>query len=137
MKASEAEHEQNMEMESLEEEFLTRQKARLEDMRAMLLRAHSGIEEEEKEWTESIHYGKPDNEDVAARILAGELDTALDRRLMRRLEYIQRALEKIEDGSYGICDATSKPISRGRLEAVPEAIYTIEAQRMREKGERV
>ena len=63
--------------ESVHEEFLTCQKARSEDVRAMLLRAHSGIEEEEKEWTESIHYGKPDNEDVAARILAGEDHTAL------------------------------------------------------------
>ena len=52
---------------------------------------------------------------------------------MRRLEYIQRALEKIEEGTYGICDATGKQISRGRLKAVPEAIYTIEAQKEHEQ----
>lgn len=60
----------------------------------MLSRAPAGIQEEE--WTESIHYGKPDTGNVAARILIGELDTAPDWRLMRRLEYIQRGVpEKI------------------------------------------
>ena len=133
METSGTEYGRDTETEALYEEFLARQKARLEDMRGMLLRAHAGVEEEEKEWLESIHYGRPDNEDVAARILAGELDTALDWRLTRRLGYIQRALQKIEEGTYGICDATGKQISRGRLEAVPEAIYTIEAQRELEK----
>ncbi|MGB3633644.1 MAG: TraR/DksA C4-type zinc finger protein [Rubrobacteraceae bacterium] len=133
MEAAGEGYERDLEPEALYKEFLIRQKARLEDMRAMLLRMHASIEEEEKEWTESIHYGKPDNEDVAARILAGDLDTALDWRLTRRLGYIQRALEKIEEGTYGICDATGKQISRGRLEAVPEAIYTIAAQREREQ----
>lgn len=133
METTRAKYESNRKTRTLDKEFLAGQRSRLEDMRAMLLRAHAGIEEEEREWTESIHYGKPDTEDVAARILAGELDTALDWRLMRRLGYIQRALGKIEDGSYGLCDATGESIPRGRLEAVPEAIYTIEAQKEHEK----
>jgi DnaK suppressor protein len=66
---------------------------------------------------------------VAARILAGEVDTALDQSIMRRLALIQRALKKIEGGTYGVCDETGEPIPRGRLEAAPEALYTIEAQR--------
>lgn len=117
----------------LEAEFVERQRERLEDMRLMLLRAHAGIEEEVREWSESSQYAHPDAEDVAARILAGEVDTALDRRIMRRLGMIQRALKKIEVGSYGICDDTGEPIPRARLEAVPEAVYTIEAQRERER----
>ena len=32
-----------------------------------------------------------------------------------------------------ICDDTGDPISKERLEAVPEAIYTIEAQKRREE----
>jgi DnaK suppressor protein len=43
--------------------------------------------------------------------------------------FVRRALQKIEEGTYGICDATGEPIPRGRLEAVPEAIYTLEAQK--------
>jgi DnaK suppressor protein len=44
-------------------------------------------------------------------------------------------LQKIEEGTYGTCDDTGEPIPRGRLEAMPEAIYTVEAQQRRE-GER-
>ncbi len=119
--------------EALDPQFVERQRARLEDMRRMLLRAHAGIEEEEREWSESSQYARPDAEDVAARILAGEVDTALDQAIMRRLALIQRALEKVGEGSYGVCDDTGEPIPRGRLEAVPEAIYTLEAQKARER----
>jgi len=51
------------------------------------------------------------------------VDTVLDRRLMRRLGLVERALEKIDEGTYGICDATGKRIPKGRLQAVPEAVY--------------
>lgn len=50
------------------------------------------------------------------------------------LKYIDRALEKIEDGTYGICDITGDEIPRGRLEAVPYATTTAKAQEMLEKG---
>lgn len=49
----------------------------------------------------------------------------------RTREYIQRineALERIENKTYGICKATGKPISKGRLEAVPHTRYSIEAK---------
>ena len=49
------------------------------------------------------------------------------------LKRIDRALEKIDEGTYGICDMTKKPIPKKRLEAVPYANYTIEAQEMLEK----
>jgi DnaK suppressor protein len=37
---------------------------------------------------------------------------------------IERALEKIKDGTYGFSDVSGKPIPRDRLEAMPEAIFT-------------
>jgi DnaK suppressor protein len=61
------------------------------------------------------------------------LDTVLDRQLMRRLGLVERGLAKIGEGACGHCDATGEHISRGRLEAVPEAVYTIEAQRALER----
>jgi DnaK suppressor protein len=42
---------------------------------------------------------------------------------------VERALQKIEEGTYGICDATGEPIPEGRLQASPEAIYTLQAQK--------
>lgn len=50
------------------------------------------------------------------------------------LKYIDRALEKIEEGTYGLCDVTGDKIPRKRLEATPYAIMTIESQERMEKG---
>lgn len=54
-----------------------------------------------------------------------------DRQLLRE---INTALQKIRDGSYGICEGTGKPISRARLEAQPWARFSIEHARQMEKG---
>jgi DnaK suppressor protein len=54
---------------------------------------------------------------------------------MRRLRFVERALEKIEEGTYSIWDAMGEQIPKGWLEAVPEAVYTIEAKRALEGEE--
>lgn len=54
-----------------------------------------------------------------------------DRVLLRE---INQGLAKIQDGTYGICEGTGKPISRARLEAQPWARYSIEYARLMERG---
>lgn len=49
------------------------------------------------------------------------------------LRQIDRALEKIEDQTYGICDVTGDEIPMPRLEAIPYATMTVKAQEMLEK----
>jgi DnaK suppressor protein len=53
---------------------------------------------------------------------------------MNVLRQIDRALEKIDDGTYGICDLTNEEIPLKRLEAIPYAIMTVKAQEQFEKG---
>lgn len=50
------------------------------------------------------------------------------------LRQVDRALEKIEDNTYGICDITGDEIPVKRLEAVPYATMTVQAQDKLEKG---
>jgi len=50
------------------------------------------------------------------------------------LRQIERALEKIEEGSYGVCDVSGDEIPLRRLEAVPYATMTVQAQEKYEKG---
>lgn len=50
------------------------------------------------------------------------------------LEEIDAALTRIEDGTYGICQATGKPIAKARLEANPWARYCVEHARKLEQG---
>jgi DnaK suppressor protein len=53
-----------------------------------------------------------------------------DRELIREINH---ALAKVQNGTYGICEGTGKPISKARLEAQPWAKYSIEHARMMEK----
>lgn len=50
------------------------------------------------------------------------------------LKQIDRALEKIEEGTYGICDITQDEIPIKRLEAIPYATMTVAAQEKFEQG---
>ncbi|MGC9454854.1 MAG: TraR/DksA family transcriptional regulator [Phycisphaerae bacterium] len=50
------------------------------------------------------------------------------------LQEIDEALERINNGTYGICLGTGKPINKPRLRARPWAKYCIEYARMVEKG---
>ncbi|MFW6119073.1 MAG: TraR/DksA family transcriptional regulator [Planctomycetota bacterium] len=46
---------------------------------------------------------------------------------------INRALAKIDDGTYGLCEDCAEPISRKRLSALPFARLCIECKREEEK----
>jgi len=50
------------------------------------------------------------------------------------LREIDEALERIKDGTYGVCVATGKAITKARLRAKPWAKYCIEYARKRELG---
>lgn len=61
------------------------------------------------------------------------LDIAqVDRNLIKEID---DALERIADGTYGICERTHKPISKDRLEELPWTRYSIEAARELERRE--
>ena len=47
--------------------------------------------------------------------------------------YLDRALERIENRTYGICKVTGNPISRERLEAVPHTEISIDAKRQQKR----
>ena len=50
------------------------------------------------------------------------------------LKQIERALAKIDEGTYGICDVTKEEIPVKRLDAIPYAVMTVKAQEDVEKG---
>jgi DnaK suppressor protein len=61
-----------------------------------------------------------------------EIEGTAVARNIERLKLIERALQKIEDGTYGFSDASGEAIQRERLEAVPEAIFTLAELEARE-----
>lgn len=57
-----------------------------------------------------------------------DLTNRLIERNRKFIKELNRALERIENGTYGICRATGKPIERGRLEFAPHTRYSIAAK---------
>ncbi|MFN3312278.1 MAG: RNA polymerase-binding protein DksA [Hyphomonas sp.] len=71
---------------------------------------------------------------------SAESDKALELRTRDRqrklISKIDAALRRIDDGSYGYCEATGEPIGLRRLEARPTATLSLEAQERHERKER-
>jgi DnaK suppressor protein len=56
-------------------------------------------------------------------------DVGVANDLDEKVGRIDRALEKLEEGSYGLCDVCGKPIAAGRLKAAPESVLCIDDAR--------
>jgi DnaK suppressor protein len=50
---------------------------------------------------------------------------AVHDKLQMTLADVERAMAKLEDGSYGRCDVCGEPIGEGRLEALPWAVRCV------------
>ena len=55
-----------------------------------------------------------------------ERDLALSARAREQVEEIDRALAKLDDGTYGICEVSGDPIPKARLQAIPQARERVE-----------
>ena len=80
---------------------------------------------------------KPDSSDRATIESERSLELRTRDRERKLLSKINKALKKLEDGSYGYCEETMKPISIKRLVARPIATLSVEAQEMHEKSEKI
>jgi DnaK suppressor protein len=120
----------------LDKKFVEEQERQLEELKEKLLGIQQGMNDDEQERAEEQRDTQLDSGDLSQEIFTREMDATIEEQVSRRLEDVERALEKVADGSYGICDDTGEEIPRGRLEAVPEAIRTVEAQQSFERERR-
>jgi len=77
------------------------------------------------------------NEQIEMVQLAGEREFAVIalEHQSRSLMQINNALERIDDGEFGVCMECEEPISPKRLAAVPWAAYCLRCQEMRDAQE--
>jgi DnaK suppressor protein len=122
----------NSKTPGLDEVFIERQRRQLTKLREELLRATRREEGEEAGIHAQSASEAREYEDDAQKLAMLEIDGTLVDRNVQRLARIERALQKIKDGTYGISDASGEPIPRERLEAMPEAIYTLSELKARE-----
>jgi DnaK suppressor protein len=74
-----------------------------------------------------------DSVDQASQSIEKELMFELSDNERTTLDMVEAAIRKIDNGTYGVCEATQKAITRARLEAIPYARYSIAYQNQLEQ----
>lgn len=114
---------------------VARQTLELERERLRSLRErieHDGSQADE---TGELASGPGDHlADHATETFMRELDEGLEENVEHLLAEIDAALERIDDGTYGICVVCGRPIDAERLQAVPYATLCIDDKRARERS---
>lgn len=100
------------------------------DLREQLVRQMNGLAKESAEQMPgySMHMADSGTDnfdrDFALSLLSSDQDAIYE---------IDEALKRIERGSYGTCELTGKAIPKARLDAIPWARFTVEAQAQLER----
>ncbi len=116
----------------MEEKEIAYFKKKLEAMSADLL---SGADKTISEMTDhSDNY--PDPTDRASAESDRNFELRIRDRERKLLNKIKSALERIDEGIYGICDACGDDIANERLEARPVTTYCIDCKTQQENKER-
>jgi DnaK suppressor protein len=119
--------------ESLSPEFIAQQRKRLETLRRQVLGSELDVNARSRDFTEEHGDEAEEFEDVAQDLAQEEVRQAQHDVDDQRVADILRALEKIDEGSYGRSDESGDPIPRARLEARPESVLTVEEEAERER----
>jgi DnaK suppressor protein len=122
--------------QELDQQFVENQRERLVGLRDELVRIKEGMSAEEKDLGETEGETTLDSGDLSQDMFTREMDASIGEQVERRLREVDRALQKVEEGTYGISDDSGETIPRGRLEAVPEALRTVEEQQRFEQERR-
>jgi DnaK suppressor protein len=96
---------------------------RLQAKRAEILE-QMGLLEQKPTDHGSISFGKRVGEGTSMAVDRLS-QVAVHDRLQATLADVERALAKLEEGSYGLCDACGEPINAERLEALPWAVLCV------------
>jgi DnaK suppressor protein len=119
--------------------FFQRQKARLLDLRDHFLDQMQSVAQDslrsraENNEASAVGQHQADagsdayEKDFALSLLSQEQDALYE---------IEEALKRIETGTYGVCEMSTKAIPHARLEAIPFARFTVECQQQLEKENR-
>jgi DnaK suppressor protein len=117
----------------LDKAYIERKRAQLLKLRAELLGADQDKVTEEADINATSSDTAQEYEDDAQRLTMLELDGTMAAHDRQRLAQVDRALQKIKEGTYGLSDASGKPIPVERLDAMPDALYTVAEQSARDK----
>ncbi|MEA2318535.1 MAG: DnaK suppressor protein [Solirubrobacteraceae bacterium] len=98
-------------------------RARLAELREPLARLSRPVER-----GAGLQFGKRIG-DGTTEAVSRLTDVGVGGRLEVSEQRVVRALEKLEQGTYGVCDACGRPIAGARLAAAPESVLCIDCAR--------
>ena len=120
-----------MKADLMDEKYLEKMKKQLLDAKAEIVKY---LMSENEEFERLIHDLDPkDLVDVAADDIDRRTLEALSNQDIKRINLIDSALSRINNGRYGLCLDCGKMISRERLKAIPYALKCISCQSKSEK----
>jgi DnaK suppressor protein len=116
----------------------TLDKKTIAKFRKILLKEREQIVGEVKQIVESSNEmgqdGIQDIGDEAANIYNKQVLLSLNENERMRLQEVDESLDRIENGTYGICEECGEPIGLKRLEVRPVAKYCVPCKTKLEKG---
>ncbi len=74
-----------------------------------------------------------DQADVGSTTLERDHEMSLANNARDMLDQIERALARIDDGTYGVCESCGKAIGKGRLQAFPRATLCVSCKEREER----
>ena len=110
---------------ALDPAFLARQRERLLVLRMGLTRALEDDAQEAMQVLSADQDHANELEDQAQNLTVAENDRILSTQLGQQRIVIDRALAKLEDGTYGFSDVSGLAIPIARLQALPQAVTTV------------
>jgi len=118
---------------NLAKSTVERYRKRLEDERDRLqdmIREYE-LELEEARLTESSSDRSPDpgNAEAGSMKFEYEKELSIEQNTVDLLGKVERALDNIEKGNYGICESCSKPIPMARLDVLPYVTLCVDCAR--------
>ena len=106
---------------------------RLEDMKKQLTQTLQVSTAEVKKPDEATGYSQH-QADQGTDNLDLRINLEVTSHEMHLLRQVEHALEKIQEGTYGVCDISGDEIPKKRLDAMPYAATTVQTQEKLEKG---
>ena len=108
-------------------ERLTEEGERLQRIRSGFDAEHLHDESEDESTSELSHVAQH-SADVASETFEREKDFSILEQVEAELADVDRALRRLDEGTYGTCEACGGPIGDARLEAMPAARFCVSHQ---------
>lgn len=102
-------------------EKLEKEKILLEEELSTISRVNPDNPSDWEATTTDIEVDPADDNEVADKMEELEDNKSILNQLEPQLNEVKAALQRIEDGKYGVCEVSGEPIERERLEANPSA----------------